>query len=111
MEQLRYEPRARFCGNVEWLCPYCGTMNKNRLDYTSWKFECRGKNCSRRFHLGLVFHAHTRQNMGRPTGSPCDYAIPQPVESRCDPFPVVELKEWQRRRPTHSLVDDETGSE
>ncbi len=43
MEQLRYAPRARFCGNVEWLCAFCGTINKNRLDYTSWSetAECK----------------------------------------------------------------------
>ena len=109
MEQLRYAPRARFCGNVEWLCAYCGTINRNRLDYTSWQFECRGKNCSKRFHIRLTFLAHTRQNAGRPTGPPRDYVIPQPVEDHCDPFPVVTLKEWQRRQPTHRLVDDGAG--
>lgn len=104
MEQLKYAPRARFCGNVEWLCAYCGMINKHRLDYSSWQFECKGKNCSKRYHVGLTFLVHTRQSAGRPTGPPPDYVIPQPVETHCDPFPVVKLREWQRHQPTHELI-------
>jgi len=82
MKQLRYAPRARFCGNVEWLCPYCATLNRHRLFYSSRQFECRGRNCSRRFHLGLW--AHTRQGSGgRLTFS--------------DPFPAVEVREMARK--------------
>ncbi len=60
MEQLSYAPRARFCGNVEWLCPNCGTLNKNRLDYTSWQFESKGKNCSKRSDLLRAYAAECR---------------------------------------------------
>jgi hypothetical protein len=84
MKQLKYDARARFCGNVEWLCSCCGTFNKHRLDYTSRQFECRGRNCSRRFHVGLKLWLHTRQGSG---GRPRVY----------DVFPVVEVSEWHRR--------------
>lgn len=85
MKPPTYQPRARFCGNVEWLCPSCGTLNKNRLDYTSRQFECKGRNCSKRFHVGLKLWLHTR------LGSAGRRVI-------CDPFPVVEMNEWRRKR-------------
>jgi len=85
MKRLGYNPRARFCGNVEWLCPFCGTINKHRLAYTGRRqFECRGHNCSRRFHVGLKLWVHTRKGSG-------GRATP------CDAFPIVGMGEWQRR--------------
>jgi hypothetical protein len=84
MEQLSYSPRARFCGNAEWLCPLCGTLNKSRLDYTSRQFECKGRNCSKRFHVGLKLWLHTRKGSG---------GRPIPPEA----FPMVEVTEWRRR--------------
>jgi hypothetical protein len=83
MKPLRYIPRARFCGNVEWLCPCCATLNKHRLFYSSRQFECKGRNCSRRFHVGLTLWVHTRRGSGG--------------RIVCDPFPVVQLGEWNRK--------------
>jgi hypothetical protein len=88
MQQLTYRPRARFCGNVEWLCAFCGTLNKSRLAYTSRQFECKGRNCSRRFHAGLKLWVHTREGSGG-----------RPIVG--EGFPLVEMSEWHRR-PTIS---------
>lgn len=86
MQQLKYIARARFCGNVEWLCPNCGTLNKHRLGYTGGQpFECRGRNCSRRYHAGLKLWLHTRQGSA---------GFPMLGEA----FPVVDVAEWWRRR-------------
>jgi hypothetical protein len=105
MKQLRYAPRAHFCGNVRWLCAYCGTINRTHLDYSSWKFECRGKNCSKRFHIGLIFYVHTRQSAG--CLIPYDYIIPDRPDL-WDSFPVVKLREWGRFPPAHDLVEVES---
>ena len=104
MKQPKYRPLARFCGNVEWVCPYCGANNKSRLEYSGWKFECKGKYCSKRYHLGLMLFVHTRQNSGgRPPGRPFDYVIPRRTDL-LDPFPPCELEKWQRSKPSHRLV-------
>jgi hypothetical protein len=109
MKRPRYRPLARFCGNVEWLCAYCGTINKNRLSYGDWKIECVGKNCSKRFTLGLNFYVHTRQSSGgRPPLPPNDYSIPQLVENYYAPFPIASLETWQRGSEfAHRLVGEE----
>lgn len=92
MEQLSYAARARFCGNVEWLCPSCGTLNKSRLDYTGRQFECKGRNCSRRYHVGLKLWMHSRGGSGG-RSTPAE-AFPVEV------FPIVEVAEWHRRSAT-----------
>jgi hypothetical protein len=99
MKQLRYEPRARFCGNVEWTCAFCGKLNKNRLAYPSWQFECKGRNCSRRFLMGLTFYVRTREGSGGRLLCPADY-IPLPG----DCFPIVRLREWRRGAPAHEII-------
>ena len=111
MKPLKYAPRAQFCGNVKWLCGYCGTINKHHLDYTSWKFECRGKNCSKRYHIGLTFIVHSRQSAG--CLIPKDYIVPDGPDL-LDSFPVVKLREWRRVPlahspfpPAHELVEEE----
>lgn len=91
MQQLTYRPRARFCGNVEWLCPCCGTLNKHRLSYSSRRFECRGRNCSRRYHVGLKLLLHTRRGSGGR------------AKVR-DPFPIVSMEEWHRRTENASPI-------
>jgi len=94
MKELTYQPRARFCGNVEWLCPNCGKLNKHRLDYTSYppQFECRGRNCSKRFHVRLKLWLHTRQGSGGRS-------------MLWDPFPIVEIEEWQPRTAAQAVVE------
>jgi hypothetical protein len=95
MKTPKYLPRGRFCGNIEWLCAYCGKINKNRLYYGDWKIECVGKNCSKRFTIGLSFYAHTRQSSGgRGPWPPHDYSLPELVEY-CDSFPIALVENWQ----------------
>ncbi len=72
------------------------------MDYTSWQFECREEDCSKRYHMGLTFFVHTRQSAGCLV--PNDYIIPgSPV--LLDPFPVVKLREWRRFPPAHELLE------
>ena len=99
MKQLSYAPRARFCGNVEWLCPNCGTLNKHRLGYTGGQpFEYRGRNCSRRFLMGLTFYVTSREGSGGWLLPPLDYF---PLPGEC--FPVVRLREWRRGAAAHEV--------
>lgn len=49
--------RARFSGTLDWLCPWCGYLNRCRIDRTSWRIRCKVKPCRRWFAHGLVLHS------------------------------------------------------
>jgi len=102
METPTFKPRARFCGNVEWLCAYCGTINKHRLAYSLSLVECRGRNCSHRYDIGLIFHVRTRQSSGGKQSVVIqNYIVPSPDEA----FPVVQLEEARRDGEVHRIVE------
>ena len=52
-----YELRARFCGVLDWLCPWCGHLNRSRLNRTSWQVQCKAGPCRRSFAVGMIFHS------------------------------------------------------
>ncbi len=74
-----YEFRARHCGAYEWLCPFCGTYNKSRLHYTSWRVRCKNKRCGRDFVRGdVLYPLDAMQRHGGRMCPPRDLAFPQP---------------------------------
>ncbi len=73
----RYELRARFCGVLDWLCPWCGYLNRSRVDRTQWRVQCKGKPCRRWFAVGMVLHSlGSLQHTGRPCVPPSDVTFP-----------------------------------
>ena len=94
-----YEFRARICGVLDWLCGFCGQLNRQRLARTTWRVQCAGKECRRRFAVGALFH--TLPRAGRPPIPPPDIA-----------FPIAEVDGWEQRGTVNRLViGDESGSE
>lgn len=97
IEKPPYELRARFCGVLDWLCPWCGHLNRSRVERTSWKIQCTGKSCRRQFGTGLILHSlGTLQHAGRPILPPPDIT-----------FPVAELDlEYRSGAPLHRATHD-----
>ena len=89
-----YQFRARICGILDWLCGYCGHLNRTRVTRTTWRVQCAGKDCRRWFALGTVFH--TLPRAGRPLIPPSDIT-----------FPVAAVGQWQSGEPVNCLVADD----
>jgi hypothetical protein len=51
-----YQLRARFCGVVDFTCPWCAQIVRARVTRKTFKVRCSGKACRRWFCIGLVFH-------------------------------------------------------
>ncbi len=98
MDLMEPEPshqlRARFCGMLDWICPWCGHMNRYRVNRTTWRIRCRGKPCRRQFTIGMIFHS-----MAGLQGSGRRYLPPADVT-----FPLAELDFWQPGGPVNRLV-------
>lgn len=101
-KQPKYQLSARVCGVLNWLCPFCGHVNRHRLARTSWRVQCRGGRCRRHFAVGYVFHslASARSNGGRPPLPPPDVT-----------FPLASLElDWREGESVSRFVDDEGDS-
>jgi hypothetical protein len=93
----KFTLRARFCGAVDWLCPFCGYLNRCRVDRTGWRIRCKAKPCRRWFAYGLVLHSlGSLQHSGRRCLPPADIT-----------FPLAKLNlEYQHGDPVHQLEDE-----
>ena len=98
-----FQLRARFCGVLDFTCPWCAQICQVRVTRKTFKVQCTGKECRRTFGIGLVFHVLPRAGNG---GSipPDDYLIPAPA----DPLPEAELNQWHRGEPVHQVVERDT---
>lgn len=95
-----YQLRARFCGVVDFTCPWCAQIVRARVTRKTFRVRCSGKECRRWFGIGLVFHVLPRAGNN---GSipPDDYLIPSSTSA--DPMPVAELNGWKRGDPMHRV--------
>src|SRR5215467_16175774 len=90
--------RARFWGVLDFTCPFCGSICRAvRVTRKTFRVQCTGKDCRRRYGLGLVLHILPPAGNG---GSipPEDYLIPSPP---ADPMPEAQLSAWRRGDPMH----------
>ena len=92
-----FQLRARFCGVLDFTCPWCAQICQVRVTRKTFKIRCTGKDCGRWFGLGLVFHVLPRAGNGG-SAIPSDYLVP--VEA----LPVAELTAWHRGDPMHEVV-------
>lgn len=100
-----YHLRARFCGVLDWLCAWCGYLNRSRVDRTQWTIRCKAKPCRREFAFGMVLHSlGSLQHAGRRCLPPPDVT-----------FPLADLNLlYGPGAPVHRLVtspDGEPGQE
>jgi len=86
--------RARICGTLDWLCGFCGHLNRSKVTRTTWRVRCTGKECRRWFAFGTTFHSLPRAN--RPPIPPPDIT-----------FPEAELDQWESGGPVNRFVDEE----
>jgi len=92
--QPNYQLRARFCGVMDWLCPWCGHLNRSRINRTAWQVQCKAKPCRRQFAIGMIFHSMAElQRSGR------RYLPPPDVT-----FPLAELDYWKPGGPVNRFV-------
>jgi hypothetical protein len=93
-----FQLRARFCGVLDFTCPWCAQIVRARVTRRTFKVRCTGKECRRWFGFGLVFHILPRAGNGGFI-PPQDYLIPVPA----DPMPMAKLNQWQRGEPLHQV--------
>jgi hypothetical protein len=93
----RFQLRARVCGSLEWICPWCGHLTRSRIDRTGWRIRCKAKPCRRWFSYGLVLHSlASLQHSGRRCLPPSDIT-----------FPLAELDlDYTQGAPVHRLAED-----
>ena len=89
-----YQFRARTCGVLDWLCGFCGHLNRTRVTRTTWRVRCAGEECRRWFAVGVIFHNLPRA--GRPPIPPSDIT-----------FPLADLDRWKSGGPVNRLVVEE----
>ena len=93
--QPRFQPRARFCGTLDWLCPYCGYLNRMRVTRKTWRVRCRASECRRRLAIGVLFRSLAGgEGQGNRTIPPPDIT-----------FPEVEFDIWKPGGPVHRFAD------
>ena|SRR5215472_9315513 len=95
-----FQLRARFCGVLDFACPWCAQIVRARVTRKTFKVRCTGKDCRRWFGLGLVFHLLPRAGNGGGM-VPEDYLIP----FQADPLPAAELNQWRKEEPVHQVVE------
>src|SRR6266436_4531541 len=88
-----FQLRARFAGNIEWLCPCCAFLNRSKIVRTSWQVRCGGPSCKHFFAVGMIFHAMDglMHHGGR-------YAPPPDIA-----FPRAVLEQWKAGAAVHRL--------
>jgi hypothetical protein len=97
-----YQLRARFCGVIDFTCPWCAQIWRAvRITRKTFKVRCTGKDCRRWFGIGLVFHVLPHHTGNGGSIPPEDYLIPTPA----DPMPIAQLNAWRRGDPNHQVVE------
>ena len=95
--QAPHQLRARFHGALDWLCPWCGHLNRSRINRTQWRVRCKAKPCRRSFAVGMIFSSMAGvQHSGRPHLPPADVT-----------FPVATLDFWKSGAPVNRHVNDD----
>lgn len=97
--RAKYRPHACFCGVLDWLCPFCGHINRSRVARTGWRIRCQATECRRRFTYGLTLYslALARSRGRRP--------LPPPDVT----FPAVDFLLWKPASPVHRLITRSRG--
>jgi hypothetical protein len=98
-----YQLRARFCGVIDFTCPWCAQICRAQVTRKTFKIRCTGKECRRWFGVGLVLYVLPRAG-NNATTIPDDYLIPSPAEP-AEAFPTAMLNVWRRGDPTHQVVE------
>ena len=94
--QPSHQLRARFCGMLDWICPWCGHLNRYRVNRTTWRIRCKAKSCRRQFAIGMIFHSMgSIRRLGR------SYLPPPDVT-----FPIAELDFWKAGGPVNRFVPE-----
>ena len=79
---------------LDWICPWCGHLNRYRVNRITWRVRCKAKPCRRQFAIGMIFHSLASiQGTGRKYLPPADVT-----------FPLAELDSWKAGGPVNRLV-------
>jgi hypothetical protein len=95
-DDVRYRFRARTIGMEEWVCVYCGTLNRTRLRPQSFVVRCINAECRRHTGLGRIAYL-------LPAGvrlAPPDTVIPLGLR---EAFPYGDLGRWSSGQPVHRV--------
>lgn len=93
-----FKPRARLIGNVEWVCCFCGFINKSHLTPKAFRLQCKHRNCRRKFLFGLRFF---EMPGGGKVRRPPDMIIP---DWEAMPEAVLFPEPYKNGRPVHEMV-------
>ncbi len=96
-----FRPRARVIGKVEWLCPFCGTINKSSLPPLAYRLQCTHRDCRRKFLVGLRLYEMPGGGQMR---MPPDMIIPH---EEAFPEATIAPRRYRVGDPVHELVQDD----
>ncbi len=92
----QYQLRARFDGTLNWICCWCGYINRSRINRLQWRVRCKAKPCRRTFAVGMLFHSMAGvRHSGRPHLPPADVT-----------FPAAELDFWRSGAPVNRHITE-----
>jgi hypothetical protein len=94
---VKYKFRARIVGNLEYTCPFCGSLNRQTARPTHWVYNCLNNECRRPLGIGLNGYLLDRG----PKVAPPDIVIPRNLQ---EVFPQGDLKRWRTGQPIHTVA-------
>lgn len=80
----QYYPRAQFTGTLTWSCPWCGKINKDRVQPGTTRIRCG--QCERQIFYGLAMHLPA----GSTTKTPKDCIVPRWAGDDTYPFDTIQ---------------------
>ena len=97
-EVPNFRLRARLVGTVEWVCVYCGTINKSKVPPLAYRLQCKNRDCHRKFLFGLKVYPVPA---GGRVPIPPDMVIP-----RGEAFPEAEfaVRRIKAGKGVHELI-------
>jgi hypothetical protein len=100
-EQLirtRYPVQGQFTGRIYVVCPSCGNLIRQQLNWNTWRIRCRVKSCKQMLLLGLHVRIPSKDGFRRKYVRPVDTVLP---------ISLLPVLEWNSGDPVHCLVTDE----
>lgn len=71
----QFEMRAQLEGTLNWTCPHCAHLNRNKLTAGRWTVWCANLFCKRSYIFGLSYYRPEPGNAADRPGDPPDGII------------------------------------
>ena len=98
LTKVSVSPRARIIGILEFMCPFCGRIQKPHLSALCWRVQCKDAHCKRIFVIGIrLLTPKPGKNI-----IPIDHYIPVGAPWN-EVFAVADTGRWSSGKAANSL--------